>query len=368
MINPTSTTTLNDAFSQAANRYAERPFLMVPAAVDRDYDALGRTLSYAQTADDIAILQDAYRNAGYGHGHRVALLLDNRLEHVLHRLAMNGLGVSCVPINPEYRSAEIAYLLEHSEAALVVALASREAQIMAGIAAASVTPAVTFIDAEAAFYPARARSRAPLDGPVSASSESSLLYTSGTTGRPKGCMLSHRYELESGHWYATRGGLMALHEGRDRIYNPLPLYHVNAGTVSLFGAMLTGNCQIQPDRFHPSHWWRDLSETGATIMHYLGIVAPMLLNQPESSWERQHRVRLGLGAGIEPDLHAQFEERFGFPLVELWGMTEMVRILAAGRSVFRIPEGPGRDGGGFVTPNGAEDPEIGTQCASHAKR
>ena len=94
------------------------------------------------------------------------------------------------------------------------------------------------------------------------------------------------------------------------------------------GAIVTGNCQIQPDRFHPQLWWREIAETRATIVHYLGIIAPLLLGQPAGEDERRHGVRFGLGAGIEPQLHAPFEERFGFPLIELWGMTEMVRALS----------------------------------------
>ena len=63
-------------------------------------------------------------------------------------------------------------------------------------------------------------------------------------------------------------------------------------------------------------------------MHYLGIIAPLLLGQPASAQDRAHGVRFGLGAGIEPQLHAPFEARFGFPMIELWGMTEMVRVLS----------------------------------------
>ena len=155
----------------------------------------------------------------------------------------------------------------------------------------------------------------------------SILYTSGTTGRPKGCILSHGYEVASGAWYAALGGVAGLRTAEDRIYNPLPLYHANAGVVSLMGAILTGNCQIQPDRFHPQRWWREVAETGATVVHYLGVIAPVLLKLPPGEHERRHKVRFGIGAGIEPELHAAFEKRFGFPMIELWGMTEMVRVL-----------------------------------------
>jgi crotonobetaine/carnitine-CoA ligase len=103
---------------------------------------------------------------------------------------------------------------------------------------------------------------------------------------------------------------------------------VNSGVVSLVGAILTGNCQVQPDRFHPQLWWREIAETRATIVHYLGIIAPLLLTPPPGAHDRGHMVRFGLGAGIEPQLHKAFEDRFGFPMIELWGMTEMVRVLS----------------------------------------
>src|SRR5712671_7556113 len=91
--------------------------------------------------------------------------------------------------------------------------------------------------------------------------------------------------------------------------------------------MLSGSCQIQADRFHPSRWWPEVCQTQATIVHYLGVIVPLLLGMPECAEERSHTIRFGLGAGVEPQLHGVFERRFGFPLIEVWGMTEMVRIL-----------------------------------------
>ncbi len=140
-------------------------------------------------------------------------------------------------------------------------------------------------------------------------------------------MLSHGYEVSAGAWYAGLPGLGGLRPGEDRIYNPLPLYHVNAGVVSLFGAICSGGCQIQSDRFHAQRWWADVVQTRATVVHYLGIVIQALMRQPGADDSRGHRVRVGFGAGVEPQLHAAFEARFGFPLVEIWGMTEMVRLL-----------------------------------------
>ena len=88
--------------------------------------------------------------------------------------------------------------------------------------------------------------------------------------------------------------LLQIIHGQERVFNPLPLYHVNSGTVSTMAMMLTGGCQIQPDRFHPKSWWHDVNETKASIIHYLGVVAPMLLNQPKHLLKKVTRSNLAL--------------------------------------------------------------------------
>jgi crotonobetaine/carnitine-CoA ligase len=299
----------------------------VPANDKRDYLPEGLEITYGEAGRLIAELVALYKGAGYGLGHRVAILLENRPEHILHKLALNSLGVCCVPINPDYRAGEMAYLIDHSEPDLVLTLAAHEPQLGAALAETTHRPPVQAIEGFAAAGPSPA-ARPPSTGAPEPASPASILYTSGTTGRPKGCILSHGYEVASGAWYASLGGSASFRIGEERIYNPLPLYHANAAVVSLMGAIWTGNCQVQPDRFHPQRWWVELGESQATVVHYLGVIAPLLLAQPSHPNERRHRVRFGVGAGIEPQLHRPFEERFGFPLIELWGMTEMVRVLA----------------------------------------
>jgi crotonobetaine/carnitine-CoA ligase len=319
-------TTIGAIFASAVSSHADRPFLAIPANAKRGYLPAGLEMTYAQAGARIEELSEAYASAGYGLGHRVATLLENRPEHVLHTLALHTIGVCCVPINPDYRAGETAYLLEHSKPDLVLTLASREGQMREALAQSAHKLPVAISER----FPEglATASRPSAAGPPHPETSASILYTSGTTGRPKGCILSHGYVVSVAAWYAALGGLATLRQGQERIYNPLPLYHANSGVVSLMGAIVTGNCQIQSDRFHPHLWWREIAETRATVVHYLGIIAPLLLGQPASADERRHAVRFGLGAGIEPQLHAPFEQRFGFPLIELWGMTEMVRALS----------------------------------------
>jgi acyl-coenzyme A synthetase/AMP-(fatty) acid ligase len=97
--------------------------------------------------------------------------------------------------------------------------------------------------------------------------------------------------------------------------------------LSFFCAMLSGSCQIQPDRFNPTRWWPEVRQTRATIVHYMGVIVPLLLAMPQQQNEQNHDIRFGFGSGVEPQLHTVFEQRFGFPLIEIWGMTEALRVL-----------------------------------------
>jgi acyl-CoA synthetase (AMP-forming)/AMP-acid ligase II len=318
--------TVFDAFLATATAAPDALFLIAPPASGRAYHPDGVELTYAHVRDEALRRREAYAAAGYGHGHRVALLLENRPEFFVHYLALNALGCGIVPINPDYRHDEMRYQMEHSDADLAVSIASRVTDLQA-VAGTRARP-LPVVDVER--WPAALPSPRPAprhDAP-GLETECSLMYTSGTTGRPKGCVLTNFYYLNCGRWYVELGGHVSFERGRDRIYNPLPLFHMNCQAVSATGAILTANALILPERFSPTRWWPDIVATGATVVHYLGVVPPLLLNQPVAPEERAHRVRFGLGAGVEPQLHAAFERRFGFPLVEVWGMTETGRIYA----------------------------------------
>jgi crotonobetaine/carnitine-CoA ligase len=318
--------TVFDAFMATAAAAPDNVFLCAPPAPGRAWHPDGVELTYGQTREATLALRDRYAAAGYGHGHRVALLLENRPEFFFHYLALNALGAGIVPVNPDYRRDETLYQMEHSEADLAVVTASRMSDLEA-VAGERATP-LPVVDAERPPASLPRPRPAPRRGAPGLDTETSLLYTSGTTGRPKGCILTNFYYLNAGAWYRDLGGRFRLEPGRERILNPLPLFHMNAQAVAATGAILTANCLAQPERFSPTRWWKDVVSARATIIHYLGVMPPLLLNQPEAPEERQHHVKVGLGAGVEPELHAAFEARFGFPLVEVWGMTETGRIYA----------------------------------------
>ncbi len=319
--------TIGALFDARSKAFSDHSFLQVPANAARSYHPDGYLCSYGEAAQAVAEMVATLSDAGYGHGHRIAVLLENRPEMLLIKLALAKLGISWVPVNPDYRPAEVAYLLQDSAADLAV-VAPELSELMAqGIAESGVGVPTVEMTESLPMLP-KARRVAPSDQPVSGATEASLIYTSGTTGRPKGCIMSHAYEVEMGQWYASRGGLIEFETGMTKVYCPLPLFHVNAAILLFMAVIETGSAQIIPERFRASAWWRELAETAATAAHYLGIIIPALMNREPEEWEEKHQVKWAVGAGVEPTLHRPFEERFGFPLIEVWGMSEMCRMLA----------------------------------------
>lgn len=318
-LTPRLSGTVYQAFCATARDWPGRPFLCVPTRTARAYGIAAQEITYAAFAAEVEALRGAYSRAGYGHGHRAGLLLENRPDFFRHWLALNALGVSVVPINAEFRVAELAYLVDNSEICLAVSLEGHHERLAEAAARSGRALAVLAPDGVPAAGSAPPPPRA---GAPDLATECALLYTSGTTGRPKGCILPNEYFLFAGTWYRELGGYCALRPGEDRLISPLPLVHMNAMAVSSMVMMLIGGTIILADRFHPADWWSTVRESRATVIHYLGVMPAMLLGAPAAAADRDHAVRFGFGAGVDPRDHAVFEQRFGFPLVEGWAMTE----------------------------------------------
>ncbi|MGE0232581.1 MAG: AMP-binding protein [Flavobacteriaceae bacterium] len=321
--------TLFDAFRESVRIAPDNEFFCVPKGLPYAPDGIRRT--YAEVAEEVGALIADYRAAGFATGHRVGLLLEARPVHFIHFLALNALGVSQVPINPDHRVEEMRYQFSHSAADMIVCLESYAPTVRE---AAGLTekkpPVVTIEDWPSSLPPVTPRPDAPAPSP---STEAALMYTSGTTGLPKGCILTNEYWQLFSQWYLDfakdPGSIFQLRQGKERLMNPLPVYHVAAGSLCFTSMMLTQGCYILPGRFSAARWWDTVRETGATLLHYIGLVPAALLKQPPSPRDRDHNVRWGLGAGLEPDLQVAFEKRFGFPNVEVWGMTEIAAFTAA---------------------------------------
>lgn len=305
-----------EAFGDAAAAHGARPFLRAPAPPEGSGCAAGpASWTYAEARREVGRLQRLYAAHGLSAEARVAVALDSRPEVYLHLLALNGLGVSVVPLHSGGTDEDLLRIIGHSDAALVVSADQHTARL-AAIAGRSACPAVALAEFSAG------GEQEPAIVPGLERREAALLYTSGTTGHPKGCMLSNEYFLSMGRWYTGLGGVCKLTPD-DRLLTPLPPHHMNALCVSFMAALLCGGSVVQLDRFHPGSWWRTVREEGATVVHYLGVMPAILLTLPPSADDNVGaQVKFGFGAGCDPRHHALFEQRFGFPLLEAWSMTE----------------------------------------------
>lgn len=308
--------TVFGAFAEAAQRWPTRPFLNVLTETAEIYRISAGEITFEGALETVSQYRAAIQAAGFQRGHRVMLLLENRPAYFLWWLAFNSEGVSVVPVNPDLRLAELSYMIGHAEPALAIALPERCNELRAAALSAGVIMPV--ISPDGLLPEASGTVVALRDGDP----EAALLYTSGTTGQPKGCILTNSYFLEAGNWYAGAGGICALTTEGERMITPLPIFHMNAMAYSFMAMIAVGGCLTALDRFHPRSWWASVRASRATCLHYLGVMPSMLMAADPVPDDRAHEVRFGFGAGIDPKLHGAFEERFGFPLTEAWAMTE----------------------------------------------
>jgi crotonobetaine/carnitine-CoA ligase len=289
----------------------------------------GRRLTFAQLEEASARLAGALAGLGVRRGDRVALMLPNGFEFPTAWLALARLGAVTVPLNVQSPAADLRHVLSDSGARL--ALAGRaEAKVLRQAA-----PACPALGAVAVYGPEPApagaldlaelaRDAAPAAiAPVRPDDLLSIQYTSGTTGFPKGCMLTHRFYLELAgaardYGRFTRG---------DVVLTAQPFYYMDP-PWNLVLCLLVGMSLVVLPRFSASTFWSTVKEHRATFFYCLGTMPLYLLKQPEDpDVERGHRVRLVLCSGIVPQLHAEFERRWGCPWREVYGSTELGAVL-----------------------------------------
>ena len=121
--------TIGGEFEKTKEKYSKNSFIAVPSSNERNYYKDGFEINYQDTFEQTNALEESLRQAGYGLGHRVAVALDNRPEQIIFRLALNKIGASCVPINPDYSVNELSFVLQHSEAELLIYLQQQKTKV-----------------------------------------------------------------------------------------------------------------------------------------------------------------------------------------------------------------------------------------------
>lgn len=305
--------TLPAMLLRQAQHFGDRPL----------FRCLGEAWTYTDAAQIAARMAGSLAAGSIKAGDRVAILSPNRPELMRVLLGCGWLGAVSVPINVAVKTRQLRYYLENSGARILVADASLLAaleegdlanlplecvwQLGSGPDKALGVPTLPFT-CEGEARPAHA------SGP---GDPFALLYTSGTTGAPKGVICPHAQF----YWWGVHTSRFLEISSGDVLATTLPLFHTNAINC-FFQALLTGSTQVVLPKFSASTFWRSMRETEATVGYLLGAMVPMLLAQPESEHERGHRMRVALGPGVPAAMHGVLAERTGVQLVDGFGSTE----------------------------------------------
>ncbi len=271
-------------------------------------------------------IANALRARGITKGDRIGIMMPNSIEFPSVWLGIVKAGAVVVPLNISYQERDLTYLLTNSGARLVFAGADQASILLAVRPACPALEALLTLGTGTPGASGVIDLRSELTGastacPIDSVRRSDLVtlqYTSGTTGFPKGCMLTHQYWLFLGT-YAARASDLGPD---DIILTTTPFYYMDP-TWNLVMALFCGAKLVILPKFSPSSFWRTVQEERITFFYCLGTMPVFLLKQPENpELEHGHRVKHVICSGIVPQLHAEFERRWGVPWREAYGTTE----------------------------------------------
>ncbi|MFC3448546.1 AMP-binding protein [Amycolatopsis speibonae] len=284
---------------------------------EREFLRFGeRSWSFAEIDDWTSRLAHRLIEAdGVRPGDRVAIMLPNVVHWPVAWLAALKAGAVAVPINSSYQRADLAFVLRDSGARVVFTDALRRDMIVEVVAGEDEVADVRVVDvADDGAEPFPATPPAvPVDGGVLAN----LQYTSGTTGFPKACMLTHDYWVRLGWICASATGLGP----EDVLLTAQPFSYMDPQWNTAL-ALTVGAPLVVLPRFSASTFMTDVRRHRATFFYVLGSMPTLLFKQPPSPEDRDNDLRLVFCSGIPAGLHVRLEERWGAPWREVYGMTE----------------------------------------------
>jgi crotonobetaine/carnitine-CoA ligase len=291
-------------------------------------------VTYAEMTQRSNALANGLAGLGLERRQCVAILMENSAEMVYTMFGAHRLGAIEVAINSAYKGEFLRHQLGNCEAGIVVVddhLAPRVLAI-AGELPDLRKVVVRSTGAEKVRFDApRNISIIDMDELIESSQGSvpsavaprwddpcSIVYTGGTSGPSKGVLLTQNYLV----MFAKQMGRAWEQSEDDVMYSPLPLFHLNAKGITVFGSILAGGCGVLDRKFSVSGTWDRVRRYNATGVSLLGSMFVMLWNLPESPSDADLPIRAMIGAPVPPELHLRIEERYGCRIVVPYGLSE----------------------------------------------
>ncbi|CAB4344835.1 unannotated protein [freshwater metagenome] len=312
--------------------------LMQRLEVDPDgpyLDVCGDTVTAAQLVDVSGRLAASLRTMGISQGDRVATLIENSIEAVYAWWGIILAGAIAVPVNTAYKGEYLRHQLADSGSKVVIVAAEFLGRLEAVVETIDSVQHVVIISdvpsaiggVTASLWDELLTSDATLPEISTKPSDlGTFIYTGGTTGLSKGCMLSHNY-----HEALTRQiGICWERTAEDVVWTPLPLFHFNAITTAVIGPLVFGGRSAIYRRFSVSNFWPEMNRVGATITSTLGTMAYLLahdVDRPEmprsGAPEANTTLRLLGAAPMPTEVDDIMKNRFGLTTFSAaYGVTE----------------------------------------------
>lgn len=305
-------------YAAYAHQQPEREFLVY----ERDDREIFRW-TYTGFLDTIHQAANLLCSLGIRPGDIINLHLSNHPAYLQLILAASYLGITVMPSNPLSTADELGYLLDHSDSKIIFTERVCLETVRTVAADRCIVLCETDAQSSSAFplYEAELakQSSTPPVGAGAANRVLQLLYTSGTTSRPKGVILTNTNFVFAAEVFCAATGLRQ----EDRHLIALPLFHAAAQCHALFPSVIAGASIALMSRFHASRFFEQAVEHGGTMAALFGAPLRMLLNQPEHPAERAHALRnVTFAQNLSQSQYEEWHRRFRAPLQQLWGMTE----------------------------------------------
>lgn len=291
----------------------------------------GRQFTYAEF--EAAVLRAAALLAtqGVGKGDVVSLLMPNSAEYILGYFACWTLGALAGPVNSLLKAEEIAYVMSNSEAKAILVHTDFLPTIE------SIRPELPDLKAVIAFdneTKATQNVRSQINTELDSGDDAIIIYTSGTTGKPKGCLLTHGNVIANARQISEWLGFTE----KDRLLTIMPLFHMNAVSVTTMSALYAGGSTVVSPKFSASRFWQVISDYQISSFGSVATMLSMLLSTypdgvPEGLKTDQLRFAMCGSAPVPAETLKRFEETFNCLVIEGYGLSE-----STCRSTFNPPD------------------------------